>query len=142
MHPDLRGYLGYCFFKVANRIRAKVDEKLRPFGVVAPQFGMLRLLDSGGSMTQKELGEFMGMDKATLVRMIDGLEELKFLKRVPSTTDRRINHLVLTAAGRTSMRKMDGARKLAENEFLAVISRAEQRQLRAIVDKLIDLSDH
>lgn len=136
LHPDLKEYLGYCFYKAATRIRSKVDLELAPFGVVAPQFGMLIILDSQGSMTQGELAEFMSMDKATMVRMIDGLEEKKFLTRVPSKEDRRSNRLAITPGGRAALIKLDRARERAEGEFLAALSRKEQAQLRAIISKL------
>ena len=136
LHPDLKEYLGYCFYKAATRIRSMVDLELAPFGVVAPQFGMLIILDSQGSMTQGELAEFMSMDKATMVRMIDGLQAKKFLTRVPSKQDRRSNRLAITPSGRSVLVKLDQARERAEGEFLAALSRKEQAQLRAIIGKL------
>ena len=138
LHPDLKRYLGYCFYKAAAHIRGKVDRQLQPFGVVAPQFGMMIVLETHGSKTQGELGQFMGMDKATMVRMIDGLEAKKFVTRVPSQEDRRANRLEITKTGRLAIVKMDQARQRAETEFLKVLSPKERVQLAAIVAKLVE----
>ena len=56
----------------------------------------------------------MGMDKTTMVRMIDGLENAKLVTRVPSKTDRRANLLQVAEAGQLAKVKMDEARKRAE----------------------------
>lgn len=137
LHPFLKKYLGYCFYKTAAKIRAQVDQELEPFGIVAPQFGMLITLLSQGPMTQGELGAFMAVDKATMVHMIDGLEENRFLTRVTSKKDRRANLLEVTKAGQRAVKEMDAARKRAENNFLKPLNAVERRQLRAIVSKLI-----
>src|SRR5258708_4018821 len=91
LHQDLKKYLGYCFYKSAAGLRAKVDQRYAPFGLVAPQFGMLIILQSSGPITQNELGQFMAVDKATMVRMIDGLQDKKLVTRTQSQKDRRAN---------------------------------------------------
>ncbi len=141
LHPYLKDYLGYCFIKGALRIRIAVDRELSRFGVVAPQFGMLIILREAGPMTQVDLGSQMAIDKATMVRMIDNLEEKKFLTRATSSTDRRAKYLEITPAGRHAVRKMDAARKRAEDEALVVLNQDERAQLKRILAKLLMSSD-
>jgi DNA-binding MarR family transcriptional regulator len=138
LHQDLRRYLGYCFYKLAIALRTKVDQRYAPLGLVAPQFGMLIILEKSGPLTQNELGQSMVIDKATMVRLIDILEEKKLLTRTQSKTDRRANYLEITKAGRAMLEKLDHQRKEAEAEFLAPLSASERQQLTAIVDKLAD----
>ncbi len=137
LHPYLKNYLGYCFYKAAARIRGKVDRRLAEFGVVAPQFGMLIILQQAGGMTQGELGSFMDIDKATMVRMIDGLETKGFLTRTTTKSDRRAKRLEITKLGAKNLLKMNKARMRAEEEFLTDLGTQEQAQLRSIVSKLI-----
>jgi DNA-binding MarR family transcriptional regulator len=106
-------------------------------GLVAPQYGMMFLLDLEGPMTQNELGAYVAVDKATMVRMIDGLEEKKWVLRVPSPKDRRANQLRLTPAGKQIIKRLDQLRKRAEEEFLAPLSETERAQLSVIVNKLV-----
>src|SRR4051812_12116887 len=79
IHPHLTTYIGYCLHKVALKMRAGLDARVAELGLVAPQYGMLIILDLEGAITQMELGQYMAMDKATMVRMVDGLEELGFV---------------------------------------------------------------
>jgi DNA-binding MarR family transcriptional regulator len=137
LHAALKSYLGYCFYKAATKIRAMVDERLEDFRVVAPQFGMLIILQVHGSQTQAELGQQVGMDKASMVRMLDGLEGLGLVKRLQSQQDRRANHLQITTKGRQAIVKMDKVRRQAEELFLAPLSAAERSQLTNIVGKLL-----
>jgi DNA-binding MarR family transcriptional regulator len=137
LHPFLKQYMGYCFYKAAGHIRSQVDQQLAPFGVIAPQFAILNVLQNLGPLTQGELGHHMAIDKATMVRMIDGLEAKKFVTRVKSKTDRRANGLEVTKAGTAAVLKMNEARKRAEEEFLKPLTKEERLQLRAIVSKLV-----
>src|ERR1035437_20139 len=86
LHQSLKKYIGYCFYKTAASMRAKVDHRFAPFGLVAPQFGMLIILREQGPITQMELGSYMAIDKATMVRMIDVLEGKKLVTRTQSKT--------------------------------------------------------
>lgn len=138
VHPKLKSNTCYCIVKVATRMRARLDERLEPFKIIGPQYAMLRLLSIEGRLNQVELGNFMAMDKATMVRMLDGLEKMKYLKRVQSETDRRAKCLELSDAGRKLLKKIDGLREEAEAEFLAPLTATEKKQLKAIVSKLLD----
>lgn len=137
VHPQLMHNTCYCIVKVATRMRAKLDEYLQPFQLIGPQYAMLKLVNLEGRMTQVELGGLMAMDKATMVRMIDGLEQRGYLKRVQNDVDRRAKWLELTGAGKKVLVKLNGFRELAEAEFLAKLSPTEKKQLKEIVAKLL-----
>src|SRR4051812_23008777 len=113
IHPELRKYVCYCLYKSAMRWKSMFDETLADHNLVAPQFGILVLLDLEGLMTQNELASYMAMDKATMVRMIDILEDKKWVLRVQNKEDRRANHLQLTKAGKQAIHKMEELRKKA-----------------------------
>lgn len=139
LHPELKAYVGYCLHKIGMRARGAFDQRLQKFGLVAPMFIMLKLLKLEGKMTQVELGTYMAIDKATMVRMIDGLEERKFLKRTQHAKDRRAKLLELTDAGRKVMATIEKMRAEAEAQLLAPLSAAEREQLRTLVAKVLDV---
>ena len=140
LHQSLKRYLGYCFYKTAACMRAKVDERFAPYGLVAPQFGMLILVKEQGPITQMELGTYMAIDKATMVRMLDIMQEKKLITRTQSKTDRRANHLEITKAGEIMLNKLNEARKVAEEEFLRPLNKTEREQLAVLINKLTDAS--
>lgn len=138
VHPQLRGYTGYCFCKTAARFRSLIDEALASYGVIAPQLGMLSLLRDLGPMNQIELGQVTRIDKATMVRMIDGLESKGYLSRVSAANDRRAKRLELTALGASHLKKMILLREATEERFLSVLKKTERTQLKEIIRKLAD----
>lgn len=129
----------YSLHKAALRWRAKFDAYISDQGLFVPQFGILYLLELEGSMTQNELAAYIAIDKATMVRMVDGLEEKKWVIREQNPEDRRANKLRLTPAGKQALKRLDQSRQRAENEFLAPLSETERAQLRTIVNKLISV---
>lgn len=136
IHPEMRQFLGFCLYKLAMSIRTRLDRELAKYNIVAPQSAILKLLDHLGSVTQKELGEWLAIDKATMVRMLDGLEEQGLLKRAEDQNDRRAKKLAITAKGRDVLEKAKTARKIAEDEALSPLSAAEEKTFRALVAKL------
>lgn len=136
-HPELKKYLGYCLYKSAVTLRGKVDKQLGKYGLIAPQCGILALLQVEGDITQVELSTYMAIDKATMVRMIDSLEEKKLVTRVQSKTDRRANYLHITKQGIEALGKIQTERKKAEDEFLAPLEPGERAQLLALIGKLV-----
>lgn len=138
IHPQLKTNTCYCIVKVATRMRMQLDERLKKFELIGPQFAMLKLLSIEGRMTQVQLGGFMAMDKATMVRMIDGLEERGYLERVQSEGDRRAKFLELTASGKKIISKLNQMRDETEAEFLSPLTAAEKNQLKDIISKLLD----
>jgi DNA-binding MarR family transcriptional regulator len=137
IHPQLKSNTCYCIVKVATRMRMQLDERLKSFEMIGPQFAMLKLLSIEGRMTQVQLGGYMAMDKATMVRMIDGLEQRQYVKRVQSETDRRAKWLELTPAGKKMISKLNQMRDEAEAELLAPLTATEKKQLKDIIAKLL-----
>jgi DNA-binding MarR family transcriptional regulator len=137
VHPQLKTNACYCIVKVATRMRARLDERLEPFNIIGPQYAILRLLSIEGRMTQIELGNFMAMDKATMVRMIDALEQRAYVSRTQNAADRRAKFLELTSGGKKVLSKLDDMREETEAEFFAPLTAAEKKQLKEIVSKLL-----
>lgn len=138
IHPQLKTNTCYCIVKVATRMRMQLDERLKQFELIGPQFAMLKLLSIEGRMTQVQLGGFMAMDKATMVRMIDGLENRGYLERVQSEGDRRAKFLELTNSGKKIISKLNQMRDENEAEFLSPLTAAERKQLKEIISKLLE----
>jgi DNA-binding MarR family transcriptional regulator len=137
LHPQLTTYVGYCLHKVALRMRASIDSRLKEYGLVAPQFGMMLLLKFDGAMTQVELGSYTAIDKATMVRLLDSLEEIGYVKRSQHQKDRRAKMIELTEPGRKAIASMEKLRAQAEKEFLEPLTAEERSRLKEIITKLV-----
>lgn len=137
VHPALQDNLSYCLYKSAMRLRLMIDKELEKFGIVAPQSGMLKILKISGRLNQNQLGFEMGIDKASMVRFIDGLEEKKFLVRISDTKDRRVKYLEITTRGRELINKLVRIREKLEDEFFKYLSSSEREALKTIIPKLL-----
>lgn len=132
----MRQFTGYCLYKVAVRLRSRMDEMLEDLGLVAPQCGMLALLNRVGPMTQIELGNHMAIDKATMVRFLDGLERKKLITRVENSKDRRAKVLQVTSSGAKLLAAIAKVRDQVEKEIFANLSKKEFETLRALIAKV------
>lgn len=83
--------------KIATLIVPARNEKL---ALTRSQFKALILLMFGPGRTATELGEALGMTKASLTGILDVLESLGLAARKSDPEDRRKARLYLTAAGR------------------------------------------
>lgn len=141
LHPFLKDRIGYCFSKAALKVRSFLDAELEQWGVVGPQFGMLLILRSGGSVNQIELGRCMHIDKATMVRLIDSLEEMGFVTRTTLPEDRRSKRLSITKAGLQVLEKMERASLKAEEQAYGHMTAAEKKTLHLLLKKVLRIED-
>ena len=80
----------------------------------------------GGEHTQIELARMIGLDKTTMVVLLDELEEQGLAERTPSPTDRRARVITVTAAGRRKVRQAEAIIQRVRDDVLSAIP-AEDR---------------
>ena len=136
VHPVLKQYFGYCFGKAALKYKAMMTQKLESQGIVSPQLGILRLLQVLGPTSQIALGQDMGIDKASMVKFLDGLEKKKWIQRLPDSQDRRIKLVEVTTKGEEAIKKLTTLHLEVVKEFLSPLSKAEQEVLKDLVSRL------
>ncbi|MBN8940174.1 MAG: MarR family transcriptional regulator [Rhizobiales bacterium] len=61
---------------------------------------LLNLVSAERPVSQAELTAFLEVEHSTAVRLFDSLEQIGYIARLPSETDRRAKDIVLTAKGR------------------------------------------
>ncbi len=139
VHPDLKAFFGYNLFKAGIIYRSLMESKyLKPFDLAAPDCGILYLLGSGKSYNQLTIGQELGIDKATIVKIIDKLESLKVVKREVDPRDRRAKLVSLTAKGFTYLDKMKIARTNYEEEIFRNFSKEDEKELRRLLPILLE----
>lgn len=98
------------------------------------QAGALLQLDSPLPMT--ELAALLACDNSNVTGLIDRLEARGLVARQPSSQDRRVKHVVLTAAGRRLRERML-ARVGRPTRGFERLSGDEQRQLGDLLRQVI-----
>lgn len=136
--PQLRGRLGYllkhAFFQLEDLHRVHMANG--PVNV--RELSVLLLLDGREPESQQQAANRLGVDRTTMVGLLDGLEGKGLLARLPDPADRRRNVVALTDAGRTALREARAASDRAERELLADLSPAESRRLRDMLSRIVD----
>src|ERR1044071_5902178 len=78
---------------------------LAPFGITGRQLAVLLAIDSQAPLSQQEAAGRLGVDRTTMVALIDELEAKELVQRKQDPADRRKNVVALTAAGRATLRE-------------------------------------
>jgi len=137
VHPKLSVYFSYCLYKSAMKLRSSINLALLEHDLISPQLGILYLLHEEGAKSQVDLGNCLAIDKATMVKLVDGLEKMKWIKREGSSSDRRIKNICLTPSGEQRFQKIKKVRDQVEKEFLSILNPHDEKELRRIIPKLL-----
>lgn len=137
VHPVLREYFGYCLFKAGARLRMLMDKALESKNLQTHHLGILKLLKVVGPTSQIDLGDALGFDKASMVKLIDHLESMKFVIRQTDPNDRRIKNIQITAKGRAETDECSMRKGNVEKDFFANVTDEEREFLRRVIPKLL-----
>lgn len=96
-HPE--DSIGRLISDASVRLLASFDDELTGLGITGAQWVILMRIARGCGSTAAELCRFSRYDTGSMTRMVDRLEEKGLVRRVRSSTDRRVIHLELTEAG-------------------------------------------
>jgi DNA-binding MarR family transcriptional regulator len=119
-NPDvLAGRLGYLLKHAQQLLVQAAAPVMAPFGIDGRELAVLTVLGAGAPMSQQEASERLGVDRTTMVALVDALEDKGLVARRRSPGDRRKNIVELTAAGRKCLREAGRARDQVDRDFLA-----------------------
>ena len=134
--PRLGGRLTYLFKRALLDLEALHEQHLGPSGISARELAVLLFLDGREPESQQQAAARMGIDRTTMVGLLDALESKALVARRPDAADRRRNVVVLTDAGRATLRAATRASDAAERELLSALDDDEAAQLRALLTRV------
>lgn len=111
--------------------RSVAEGEVRP-GV----FSVLSLASSNPGIAQIEIAQQLDIDKASVVALIDWLENQGWVARKRSATDRRRHEISVTAAGQKAYKSLKREMIDHEKKFSARFSESERKQLIALLQRL------
>jgi len=132
--PDaLAGRLGYLLKHAQQSLMVAAAPALAPYGIDGRELAVLAVLGGDVPLSQQEAAGQLGVDRTTMVALVDVLQDKGLVERRRSAQDRRKNIVELTAAGRRCLAGAGQARDRAERRFLAPLGDAEAaRFVRAL----------
>ena len=130
--------LGYVLCRTQSAVFADFAATFEAGGATLTpgEFGLLVLVDRNTGLSQMALARALGIDRSTLVPILDRLQARELLVRHRSPTDGRTHALALTATGTKALAKFASLVKAHEKRIAAGLSAAETRTLIALLDKV------
>ena len=138
--PSLASRPGALLTIAARTGQELARRRLRPLGLSVQMCGVLNRL-AEGPVSQQELGEQLGIDRTTVVELIDDLEQKGVVVRARNAADRRSYSLQLTSRGRTVQKRAAKAFDAAAAEVFAPLQPAELNVLMELLTRVIGHGD-
>jgi DNA-binding MarR family transcriptional regulator len=129
--------LGYLLKHAQLRFFELAGTALAPLGISGREAAVLRAIGGPHPLSQGEIAGRMGVDRTTMVALIDDLEAKELVRRRQDPGDRRRNVVELTDAGRSVVVRADQAAARAEEEFLRPLGADEAERFRESLRALV-----
>jgi len=117
---------------------ARVRRAMRPLGLGAQQFLVLKQLQELGESSQAELADALGIDRSNLATLVGDLCDRDLVERTRDEADRRRYVLRLSPTGERLLDRTEGAIAAAEEDLLAPLEPEQREQLHALLRRLAD----
>ncbi|MFI1103249.1 MarR family winged helix-turn-helix transcriptional regulator [Streptomyces melanogenes] len=124
--------------KLSVHLQRVREQSLVDFALDRPEFDTLhKLAGRGGTATPSQLATDLDLAPASVTGRLDALERRGFLRRTPSTTDRRRVHVELTESGRATWRGAMDMLGDEESRVLGALSLGERVQLNDMLRRIM-----
>lgn len=110
--------------------------KLRAHDLSLMQYAVLSVIRDNPGLSQTDLGNALGIDRSTMVAIIDRLQGRSLVFRESSPQDRRSYALILTAEGKALLRAIAPIVDGFEAETTADLTDAERALLLTLLQRL------
>jgi MarR family transcriptional regulator, transcriptional regulator for hemolysin len=116
---DLDERFSTALHNTSRAWRQALDRRLRHLGVSqASWMTIAHAAKAREPLSQSELADRLAVEAATMVAMVDRLVKAGLVVREPSTTDRRVKRVVLTAAGTLLYERVRAAAAVFREQLL------------------------
>ena len=106
--------------------------------LVRNEMGLLVAISQLSGIDQKGLATLMAFDSTSVGQIIDSLENKGYVRRVGSTTDRRVKLVEITPAGQAFVDETRPKALAAQRRALACLSDAERETLLDLMVRVIE----
>src|SRR5688572_17997124 len=121
--------------RTAAILTDEVEQFLRPYGITATQYNVLRILRGAepNGLCRNELRDRMLTRMPDMTRLLDRMEEAGMVARTRQNEDRRMVRSRITDAGLTLLAELD---EVTQQEHKRRFGHLDPQQLRTLIDLL------
>lgn len=122
--------------RTSDCLQRAVQRKVRPWGITATQYNVLRILRGAGEegLACAAIGRRMIAAEPDLTRLLARLKTLKLIRQRRDRKDRRVVWTQISAAGLDLLRAMDPVVARAPAELLGHLSPTQLDQLSRLLE--------
>jgi len=131
--------LSFRVRSVMSLLGDRVIAAFAPFGLRSGSFTSLALIAANPGCSQVELAREGGLDKSSLVAIVDELEKRGLAIRAKSPTDRRRSSLFITPEGEKIMHEMYAVAMGTEKTIRESLSPEEVAQLFSLLERVYQI---
>jgi len=118
----------------ANWITSVQNTFFKPFGISPQQYNILRILNGAHQPLKVQTIKERMIDRApNTTRLMDKLCAKKLIERIPSETDRRVVHIIITEEGKALISTIGSDLNIS---LVDNISEQEALELNNLLDKM------
>ena len=129
----LSEHLGYFIRRLQVWVFQDFIRTLAPVDIRPAQYSVLVVIAANPGLSQSDLADRLGIERARLVRVLDKLEKRGLARRLASPSDRRSHALRLTPAGQKTLKR---AATLAAMHEAKLIERLGPEQRKSMLTLL------
>ena len=134
---DLAERFENALYNIARSWRHAMDRRLKYWGISTASWMTIAAASQVRSpLSQSELADMLSVSGASMVHMIDRLVKEGLVIREPSISDRRVNHIVLTDAGRRLYAALKDEAAAVRQELVARIELEKLAHLTELLEQI------
>ena len=131
--PEL---LGYQLRRTQIAVFQNFSRAMESLDVTPGRFGVLVVIAANSGLSQSELGALLGIDRSTIVGVIDRLERDGLVRRLPAPNDRRSHALKLSEKGAVTLALLERRVAAHERDIASDLSAEERTTLMTLLARV------
>lgn len=135
--PFVDGYLLYLLAAASHALSSQFHVQVKAHGVKVQNWRVLACLIDRPGLMLTELAQFVLLEQSHLTKIIDQLQAAGLVEKHHDTADRRRIQIYITEQGRALVEPLIDAARAHEQQATEVLTRDEEKNLKAILHKLI-----
>jgi len=133
---DLDSHVFYWLTQVIGARDRELTQGLRQFELRVPEWRALAALYARQRCAMSELADLATIDRTTLTRTVDRMQDAGWLARLADSEDLRVTRLELTPSGRKLFEKVWPAVQRLNELALAGLTKGEIEQLHKTLERM------
>ena len=135
---DLDRHVFFWLTQVIGARDRELAQGLREFGLRVPEWRVLAALYARRGCTTSQLADLATIDRTTLTRTVDRMQEAGWIERLADDADMRITRLALTAGGKRMFERIWPEVQRLNQLALAGLSSSQIELLRKVLGQMRD----